>query len=96
MIQNQVSTFLSPIDITSSNSYISTAMQQAITGSGMSSIECSNFGVSKSVSSTKSTDGTVSYSVSLAVTFYCDNSIPFTPLDLYTGNLQGTFLPSID
>lgn len=51
--------------------------------------ECSSFAVDKKVATITALDGTKSYTVTIAVTFVKDNIIPFTLLDVNTGNLQG-------
>jgi hypothetical protein len=86
-----VSTYLYPFDLSSTGTYIANSLRTSIISSGMTSsqIECSYFGVTKSVDSATDSNGIVSSRIILAVTFYVDNFLPLTLLDVYTGNLIG-------
>lgn len=79
IVQQEVAT--DPLSFSSSTSTIASALQAA--AYQLSDAECTNFGVTKTVSS----DGTKLY---LGITFYTDNTQPLTLMDVYTGELVGT------
>ena len=87
IIQNEFSTYKTPISISTSASDISKYMTNALKVT-KTNFECTSFSVSKKVQ----TFSDSSSAIFLAVSFNADRESPFTMLKVYTARLQGELI----